>query len=344
MLVIIAGYENDIEDLLSSNQGMKRRFSERLEFKNWDSEGCLTLICKKCELNQFELPSTLFEQIKANFDDLSKRDSWGNAGDVNTIFDKMCEVNDVNRSDGDDDDDNKVFNAADVEAAFVSLRRQRHLVSQNTTLNANEVKHSPIMIQQTQVDEVSLYNIAPVSIENLGEAIIEEKKLCEEKEVVEEEELPEDGIIWSSLEEALTELGYDLYQTRDALVSGGVPQDVVNHVAGKLSCNPTKLRIILDRQVPTLLIQTNRQIQLFERELLLQRQAREAIERADAAEKLRLIEEERVRQEEAIMIRIAMIGKCCMGFDWIKQGGGYRCAGGSHFVSDAQVSKGGFNI
>jgi hypothetical protein len=26
-----------------------------------------------------------------------------------------------------------------------------------------------------------------------------------------------------------------------------------------------------------------------------------------------------------------------MGYDWIKQVGGYRCAGGSHWVPDAQM-------
>jgi hypothetical protein len=31
------------------------------------------------------------------------------------------------------------------------------------------------------------------------------------------------------------------------------------------------------------------------------------------------------------------MGVCVAGFRWIKQSGGYRCAGGSHFVSDAQL-------
>jgi hypothetical protein len=31
------------------------------------------------------------------------------------------------------------------------------------------------------------------------------------------------------------------------------------------------------------------------------------------------------------------MGVCCMGYRWIKQHGGYRCTGGAHFVSDAQL-------
>ena len=70
----------------------------------------------------------------------------------------------------------------------------------------------------------------------------------------------------------------------------------------------------------------------------MQRVAREAIERADAEEKQRLLALERQRQQERIMERVQMIGKCCMGYQWIKQSGGYRCAGGSHFVTDKQIN------
>ena len=48
---------------------------------------------------------------------------------------------------------------------------------------------------------------------------------------------------------------------------------------------------------------------------------------------------ERKRAVEREMQRkIGVMGPCPMGFQWIKGSGGYRCAGGSHWLSDAQVN------
>lgn len=36
---------------------------------------------------------------------------------------------------------------------------------------------------------------------------------------------------------------------------------------------------------------------------------------------------------------VIQMGRCCMGFKWQRAGNGYRCEGGSHYVSDAEVMK-----
>ena len=51
---------------------------------------------------------------------------------------------------------------------------------------------------------------------------------------------------------------------------------------------------------------------------------------------------EQVRQktaeEKKAQEKLRKIGKCPMGFDWLKQEGGWRCAGGSHFVTDEELN------
>lgn len=44
-----------------------------------------------------------------------------------------------------------------------------------------------------------------------------------------------------------------------------------------------------------------------------------------------------VPPEEAIQAAIRKIGGCVNGFPWLKVKGGYRCAGGAHFVNDAAI-------
>lgn len=50
--------------------------------------------------------------------------------------------------------------------------------------------------------------------------------------------------------------------------------------------------------------------------------------------KILLEEEDKRRKEAEAQKKLAEIGACPAGFTWIKQRGGYRCAGGSHFLSD----------
>ncbi len=71
----------------------------------------------------------------------------------------------------------------------------------------------------------------------------------------------------------------------------------------------------------------------------LQRAAREA-STAAARDKIvkRLLEEEaRRKMEEAAREKLKALGVCPMGYDWIRQAAGWRCAGGSHWMAESQL-------
>ena len=65
-------------------------------------------------------------------------------------------------------------------------------------------------------------------------------------------------------------------------------------------------------------------------------EVRTARERAAAELKRKQKQEERRKQEAVVQEKLRYTGICSTGFQWIKQPGGYRCAGGSHFMTDAQ--------
>lgn len=68
-------------------------------------------------------------------------------------------------------------------------------------------------------------------------------------------------------------------------------------------------------------------------------EAKAAREKALAALKKAQEEEVRRRREEAqVQQKLRQMGVCVAGFRWIRQSDGYRCAGGSHFVSNAQLN------
>ncbi|KAK4078312.1 uncharacterized protein Triagg1_3328 [Trichoderma aggressivum f. europaeum] len=46
----------------------------------------------------------------------------------------------------------------------------------------------------------------------------------------------------------------------------------------------------------------------------------------------------KIKKEEEIQNALHAMGRCVMGYAWTKQDGGYRCEGGSHFVSDEELA------
>jgi hypothetical protein len=80
----------------------------------------------------------------------------------------------------------------------------------------------------------------------------------------------------------------------------------------------------------------------------IEAQLREEQKRIEAALKARREAEERLRREReeaerkkreeaVIQKKIRDMGICPMGYRWIKQGGGYRCSAGGHFLSNSQL-------
>jgi hypothetical protein len=47
--------------------------------------------------------------------------------------------------------------------------------------------------------------------------------------------------------------------------------------------------------------------------------------------------DEQMSKVKAVQQALQSIGQCEAGFDWVREGSGYRCKGGSHYVSDSQV-------
>jgi hypothetical protein len=75
-----------------------------------------------------------------------------------------------------------------------------------------------------------------------------------------------------------------------------------------------------------------------EEERRIREQARIAaeLERRRRDEELAAIEKKRQEEMER-QKKLKVLGPCPMGYMWIKQASGYRCAGGSHTLSDASI-------
>lgn len=66
-------------------------------------------------------------------------------------------------------------------------------------------------------------------------------------------------------------------------------------------------------------------------------QKRKAAEEARRLENLEQARRQVREREEKAQQRLRHMGVCVAGYRWNQQSDGYRCAGGSHFVSNAQL-------
>ena len=94
LVVILAGYDQEINQLLSVNPGLSSRFPDEILFENMSSAMCIKVLEKVLAKGNVVIdglvdPSQLYTEFIILFDRLSDLPSWGNARDVITISKKM---------------------------------------------------------------------------------------------------------------------------------------------------------------------------------------------------------------------------------------------------------------
>ncbi|KAF5013049.1 hypothetical protein F66182_15219, partial [Fusarium sp. NRRL 66182] len=101
LIIILAGYDADINRLMSINPGLTSRFPESLQFEPLRPRMCFKLLEKllskqqkevleqsqtKFDISCVQCPDPdLIEKLTQGFDTLSKTASWSNARDVETL-------------------------------------------------------------------------------------------------------------------------------------------------------------------------------------------------------------------------------------------------------------------
>ena len=371
MLIIFAGYESDINTLLDSNVGLKRRVTERLVFQSWLPSDCWDLLLQLSQKSSMQLSPTYRNLSIDYFKDLSKRPGWGNAGDVNSIYDKMvaCFENRIgisllqNQSTpttptttststsieaNTNNEVNNIFEENDIKTAFIDLLSQRpypNIISTelnkienivpNELLLSDNLQSNQTENEKNMTDENSS-TIEVTATNNMNSNIMEDED-WETIETLQNE--PSDDEVMSALDLALKELGYTIYETKNIVVKEILPLKLIEHVANQLNRKITMIEPMLKKQCPVLLPKVTLLVEEIEGELNHQRQLRNELKVADEKNKKLLEEKERLRKQEKRMEIVKMIGKCCAGFNWLPDGDGYRCAGGSHTVSKSQLDR-----
>ena len=146
---------------------------------------------------------------------------------------------------------------------------------------------------------------------------------------------PEDISVWAALEEACSDLGYTLLELVSFLRTADYPAVLLMLIKKKVrGQDTTHVRQMLEPQRVEMLARVDEALRIVEAERLRRIEEDRKVRDEEARKALFLARAKEERSQE----RLRRLGKCPMQFEWIRHGGGYRCAGGSHYVTESELN------
>lgn len=345
IVVILAGYTHQIDELLQINPGLSSRFPEEVVFENMDPEKCVELLEAELKKNDIKVVpplntvSQLVERQKMVniFTEISRLPSWGNGRDVKNIAKDIC--SDIFAG--------NMSNELIVTFTGILGHLGKMLKSQIARNECGENSVWPNNPDSSVLRPVQDFPKAPIpasfvtsKIEKTESNLPSENELGveENSEGIADSAQRDPGVsdeVWKQLQRNII-AEKSLKQAEDQFISAQMHDYEVQKEAEAARLKEIHL---LEEEKR---LADERRRKVIEEQLREEKRRMEAILKAksEAEERLRKAREaaEKRRQEElAIQKKIRDMGICPAGFRWIKEGGGYRCAGGSHSLSNSQL-------
>ncbi|SNX66221.1 SpoVK/Ycf46/Vps4 family AAA+-type ATPase [Streptomyces sp. TLI_55] len=89
VVVIVAGYTEEMSDFLASNPGLMSRFSRRVEFTDYTADELVTIVRRHAEANGYECGPGTGAVLREYFDSLPRDRSFGNARLARQVLETM---------------------------------------------------------------------------------------------------------------------------------------------------------------------------------------------------------------------------------------------------------------
>ena len=113
ILIVLAGYTKEMDAMLDSDPGLKRRIGRRVEFQNIDYVTAESILHSKLKQQGFSLEEMCHgEPIRSVFKQLINRPGWGNIGDIERLAQFLYSSTStrlINEAKGMQPDDKAVF-------------------------------------------------------------------------------------------------------------------------------------------------------------------------------------------------------------------------------------------
>ncbi|KAI0965474.1 P-loop containing nucleoside triphosphate hydrolase protein [Xylaria arbuscula] len=347
IVVILAGYTHQMDELLRINPGLSSRFHNEVVFENLDPEKCQELLGREIKNQEIEIVPAMDclspderQQMLDYFAELSKFQSWGNGRDVKNIAKDIC---------------SDAFASHTPSGLTVSvtgiLRHLKEMFKSQKARNDSRPNYTSLE-DSSKSKSLPIRTQGPPSAPPGGVSTTTKAHVAEPTPTKEEEShgghdsqglansSPErdPGVsdeVWQHLQKNIAE-AKAMEQARDMFIAAQEREFEVQRATEELKLKELQRLEDEKRKVD------EKRRQEIEDRLRKERERIEAILKAKrvAEEKLRKAQaeaEEKRRQEAMVQKKIRDMGICPAGFRWISDGVGYQCAGGSHYLSNGQL-------
>lgn len=317
LIIILAGYENDINRLMTTNPGLTSRFPEVIDFRSLRADECVKLLLqallphksrlsspkskKKVNLDVSVLQSLeqpLGAKLNHLFSELAKQESWASARDVNTLAKSIFKI--VIKDEQGIAKGHLSVRGDVIEAEVTKMLHERVNRSAGHRRSFPSLcgfDQGPAQMPPcTGRPSIETQTGTKQSVTSLDSAPSEDEEDPERKPSIAKKAAKP--------------------SRREALRDAGVSDEVWEQLQRDKEAAERRDKEYRD---------------LLKAQRTASDEAREQIVR-----KL-LEEEERRRKEQEARKKLETMGVCPVGYPWIKQEGGYRCAGGSHYMAEAAI-------
>jgi DNA polymerase III delta prime subunit len=119
IIVIAAGYPNDMRRFVAANQGLQSRFTKTIDFPAFSTEELLTIFRSMAGKAGYQLPDDSLVQVRSWIESRRKDEAWGNARSIRTLLEAAREAQAM-RISGDPSADLVRIEPGDIEAAIAA--------------------------------------------------------------------------------------------------------------------------------------------------------------------------------------------------------------------------------
>jgi hypothetical protein len=334
IIVILAGYDKEINDLLAVNPGLSSRFNEQIVFTNMTPKQCIKLL--NMELAKKDVIADTLEdagsvhhrRMVELFGSLSRLPSWGNARDIIELARRMITTVFTAQS------DTVVAGTALHLSGDDAITCVKEMLSQRTERTVQVTGKDP----SKDLFREALEQPRPVKpLPRIKKAQVT-KALVEPEVEQEKKDGRDPGVsdaVWEQLQR--DRRAEELADEKAEQEKKSLLEDI--KLAKKKEEEIEALRRVL-AAAKGVADDDERQALMRQREQLRLKKFEAREERARCEMMLaakREAEEKRRKEEAKVQRKIRELGVCPAGLRWIKREHGYRCAGGSHFLSNTAL-------